>query len=261
MTAHVDEMRRRSMRARGFRGMVWVAGLAAAAFWGVACGDDDGGGGGGDDAAVWYDAAQHNDALPEDSSLMVDASEADAQEPDSGGGGDEVCDNGVDDDSDGDTDCDDPDCYDTGSPEPSPMTGITSAHNRHRCELEPPSGGPLPLLTWSTQLETYAQDWADQMGAEGCSNIRHSGGSYGENLAWGSALTDPNEVVDLWMSEESCFSYGSFPDCCSCTCGHYTQVLWRNTTEVGCGYVDCGSTHLWVCSYNPPGNYLGQMPF
>ena len=44
-------------------------------------------------------------------------------------------------------------------------------------------------------------------------------------------------------------------------CGHYTQLVWKNTTEVGCAKVTCGNQTIWVCNYNPPGNYVGQKPY
>lgn len=41
--------------------------------------------------------------------------------------------------------------------------------------------------------------------------------------------------------------------------GHYTQIIWRDTKEVGCGYADRqGTFDVLVCQYNPPGNYPGQ---
>jgi len=39
--------------------------------------------------------------------------------------------------------------------------------------------------------------------------------------------------------------------------GHYTQMVWKNTKEVGCGFA--GSS--LVCRYSPPGNYFGQKPY
>jgi pathogenesis-related protein 1 len=44
-------------------------------------------------------------------------------------------------------------------------------------------------------------------------------------------------------------------------CGHYTQVVWRNTKEIGCGKAECGDRAIVVCNYDPPGNVMGQTPF
>jgi hypothetical protein len=99
----------------------------------------------------------------------------------------------------------------------------------------------------------------------------HSGAAgLGENLArfWGQAGS-AQTTVNLWASELSCYTYGAFMRGDSCTsacdesggCGHYTQIVWRNTTEVGCGVASCGSSEIWVCNYSPPGNYVGQNPY
>nr|CAD7443043.1 unnamed protein product [Timema bartmani] len=44
--------------------------------------------------------------------------------------------------------------------------------------------------------------------------------------------------------------------------GHYTQVVWANTYQVGCGYikykVGYATYNYVVCDYGPSGNYLGQ---
>jgi hypothetical protein len=44
-------------------------------------------------------------------------------------------------------------------------------------------------------------------------------------------------------------------------CGHYTQVVWSGTRELGCGVARSPSREIWVCNYNPPGNYIGQRPY
>lgn len=71
----------------------------------------------------------------------------------------------------------------------------------------------------------------------------------------------PASVVGSWASEISCFTYGAFPGCCSCTCGHDTQLVWRSSSQVGCGRATCGSEEIWVCNYDPPGNYTNQTPY
>ena len=46
-------------------------------------------------------------------------------------------------------------------------------------------------------------------------------------------------------------------------CGHYTQVVWRDSTAIGCARVDCnnGGGVFITCNYNPPGNYVGRSPY
>jgi pathogenesis-related protein 1 len=79
-----------------------------------------------------------------------------------------------------------------------------------------------------------------------------------------------------WVAEEACWDFGTIrgsercdADCAqslnSNGCGHYTQVVWRNTQRVGCGYSTCQSQgytfEIWVCNYDPPGNFIGQTPY
>ncbi|CCD23057.1 uncharacterized protein NDAI_0B00230 [Naumovozyma dairenensis CBS 421] len=107
-----------------------------------------------------------------------------------------------------------------------------------------------PPLTWSEDLATYAQDYADQYVCG--SDIVHSGGPYGENIAAG---TSPVGSVDAWYAEGAYYNYSN-PGFSSAT-SHFTQLIWKSTTEVGCGIKDCSSIG-WgdyvICSYNPSGN-------
>jgi hypothetical protein len=149
-------------------------------------------------------------------------------------------------------------CGLTGDAEPSAISGITAAHNAARCAVA--SDTPLPPLSHSQALTDVAQAYADSLAAQGCP-LMHSGGPYGENLFWGSGSYGADEVVGAWLTEESCFSNGPF-DACSCTCGHYSQIVWRTSTMLGCGVGNCpGGGEVWVCNYDPPGNFLGQNPY
>ena len=41
--------------------------------------------------------------------------------------------------------------------------------------------------------------------------------------------------------------------------GHYTQVVWENTTHVGCGRKKCPDMIIIFCNYWPAGNRLQEI--
>jgi len=141
------------------------------------------------------------------------------------------------------------------------LNGITRLHNQAREQVSPAPGTPLPALNWSGTLASAAQSWAD-----GC-KFGHSNSAYGENIYATSGTATPADVVGSWVSEKAKYNYAS--NTCSGTCGHYTQVVWANSISLGCGVKTCTqgspfgspSWQLWVCNYDPPGNYNGQKPY
>jgi KaiC/GvpD/RAD55 family RecA-like ATPase len=70
---------------------------------------------------------------------------------------------------------------------------------------------------------------------------------------------DQAQVVSSWSAEGN--NYNSEENSCSSVCGHYTQIVWRDSKEVGCGSARNGNRQVWVCEYNPPGNFVGQRPY
>lgn len=85
-------------------------------------------------------------------------------------------------------------------------------------------------LRWNDTLAEIAGEWA-----EGC-EFEHSGGPTGENLAMGYPNATAN--VDAWALERKMYDFRG-PTGFSSETGHFTQVVWRNTTSVGCGRRDC----------------------
>jgi len=165
-----------------------------------------------------------------------------------------------------------------GDGETGRLVGITAAHNVVRMrQNNPVPMPPLPPLTWSNEVAKIAQAYAEKLAASGCNLVHSTGSGLGENLAYyGGIMATASQVVEGWAGEESCYKFGVFmrDDSCDMTCttmqnsngcGHYTQVVWRNTTQVGCGVATCGTgrsaQEVWVCNYKAPGNYVGQRPY
>ncbi len=114
-----------------------------------------------------------------------------------------------------------------------------------------------PALTWSKKLADVAQGWANQLKAKGCVFGHSPGAKYGENLAAGTiGALDPESTVGMWYDEIKLYTFpaGGF----SMKTGHFTQVVWKSTKQVGCGHVQCSGNDIYVCNYDPPGNWEGQ---
>ncbi|KZT06894.1 PR-1-like protein [Laetiporus sulphureus 93-53] len=113
-------------------------------------------------------------------------------------------------------------------------------------------------LTWNDTLAAAAQEWAN-----GCV-FEHSGGTlgpYGENLAAGTGSGyGIAAAIQSWTDEASQYN-PSDP-----VASHFTQVVWKATTEVGCGMQECngifpasyGPAQYYVCEYFIQGNVEGE---
>lgn len=151
--------------------------------------------------------------------------------------------------------------------DPTQQSEMVTAHNKWRVQVGAPD------LKWSDDLATGAQTWADHLKtAEGC-NLVHSTSNVGENLYWASASTSdngdstaqmvtPTQVTDSWGGEKQDYSYDSNSCADGKVCGHYTQLVWKKTSDVGCGSAVCSDkSQVWVCQYNPAGNMAGEKPY
>lgn len=130
---------------------------------------------------------------------------------------------------------------------PTAMQTLVDAHNAHRARH---CAGPL---AWSPRLAQAAQQWADALKAQGCKFGHKPRNTFGENLAAGTSGTlDGQAVADMWYDEVKLYKFpdGGF----SMQTGHFTQVVWRETTQIGCGVATCNGMDIWVCEYDPAGN-------
>jgi len=63
--------------------------------------------------------------------------------------------------------------------------------------------------------------------------------------------------VRIWYDEVKIYDFKK-PTGFSMDTGHFTQLVWLDTTQVGCGMVQCKGNDIWVCQYETPGNWEGQ---
>lgn len=133
---------------------------------------------------------------------------------------------------------------------------LLERHNHYRSEL-----GVAPLQ-WSDELAEYAQNWANKL-AKSC-DMYHSKGKFGENIYWTSGTATPAEVVDFWATEEQYFNHRNpvYKSGKGRKYGHYSQMIWRNTTHMGGAMQKCKhGGEIWVCNYNPHGNVIGEKAY
>jgi pathogenesis-related protein 1 len=136
------------------------------------------------------------------------------------------------------------------------IRAITAYHNKVRADV---GVGPLQ---WSEELARYAQQWADHLAAASCSMAHRTQHRYGENLFQGTAgHYTAVDAAKAWETEKKDYAGGVLTEANWQRAGHYTQMVWRDTTTLGCGQSTCNQTLIVACNYAPPGNYIGRRPY
>lgn len=149
---------------------------------------------------------------------------------------------------------------DDGRPSTDLERRLLEAHNLERAWVRAGS------LIWSEALEDEAREWAETLmaGDRFAHDPRPHG--HGENLwmGWGDRVFQPEDMVGDWIAERRLYRPGVFPDVSRTgdwvAVGHYTQLIWRGTTHVGCAVATRGDRSILACRYSPPGNIDGQRP-
>jgi pathogenesis-related protein 1 len=173
---------------------------------------------------------------------------------------------------------------------PAEQAAILTALNNERAKTGSPA---VPALTWSTDLATYAQAWTQSLATRDQGLLHRDSSTntadftinnpfkpmeyLGENI-FGSSSADDGTLgaaaAAAWISEKAFYNFaaddgnGSIGNPPGCTapqgsaCGHYTQVVWRATTLVGCGKATSASGWTFVvCNFYSAGNFTGMKPY
>lgn len=152
---------------------------------------------------------------------------------------------------------------------------VLEAHNVIRRQLG------IPELSWSVQMQVYATEWALFLSSEAGCDLRYRGtvglplhkNGLGENLYFHEALVtsdgsrridevDERVPVRSWARQAEHFNYVDNTCELNRQCDSYTQVVWSDSAVVGCGAASCpNNDQIWVCNYDPPGNFSLQRPY
>ncbi len=158
----------------------------------------------------------------------------------------------------------------TGNLTEQDVNAILAVHNRERDAV-----GVAPLV-WSDKLAADAQVWAEHLATTGqiVHDTEHlatlgegesiAGYFHGECTWHLPSRADMvcthspiGESPENWVAEKPKYRGEIMTADNYLVFGHYTQMVWKNTKEVGCGFAG----DSLVCRYSPPGNYLGQKPY
>lgn len=132
-------------------------------------------------------------------------------------------------------------------------------HNRERAAVG------APALTWDPTLAEAAASYGPTLAAMGrlMHSPREARPGQRENLAMSSTgYLDDRQLADLWIDEKRQFTPGLFPHVSRTgywkDVAHYTQMVWKGTTHVGCALYRGGGNDFLICRYSPPGNSDGK---
>lgn len=139
------------------------------------------------------------------------------------------------------------------------IRAVLDGHNRTRSDY-----GSAPLA-WDAGLARDAQAYATRLARANRFEHDPQAGrrsKQGENLWMGTRTAySYDEMVGGWIGERRLFKPGQFPNNSRSgrwsDVGHYTQMVWPTTQQVGCATASNGWNDYLVCRYWPAGNVVG----
>ena len=136
---------------------------------------------------------------------------------------------------------------------------ILAAHNQARAEVG------APPLQWDPSLAASAASYGPPLASIGrlVHSPRQGREGQRENLWMGpTGFHTPENMVSAWTDEKRLFRPGLFPAVSRTgqwsDVAHYTQMIWKGTTRVGCAIHSERGWDYLICRYSPPGNQDGR---
>ena len=138
---------------------------------------------------------------------------------------------------------------------------MLAAHNSER------AARGVPVLQWSDKLAGEAQERAAALAREVDPIAAHhqgvTGKKRGENLWVGTrGAYSFGAMAGGWLAERSIYIDAALPNISTtgnwADAGHYSQMIWRTTTQLGCALASNDKFDLLLCRYDPPGNIAGR---
>jgi len=156
----------------------------------------------------------------------------------------------------------------------SEKEAILKKHNDLRAQVEATN---MQKMYWDDDLALEARNWARQCDLWHEPNPLRNLEQYpiGQNIFFWYGYPRTIErfmwAVQFWYDEGQCYDFATQTCNPMCDknrqvtqCGHYTQLVWAESTRMGCSYVRCGGggyEHRLICNYAPTGNIVGKNPY
>ncbi|KAL6483635.1 hypothetical protein MHYP_G00085070 [Metynnis hypsauchen] len=142
---------------------------------------------------------------------------------------------------------------------------IVQMHNRYRSMVEPQAANMIHM-TWDEAPSVMAEAYAAKCIWDHNPDVQNV---MGENLFISTGPFSIDKAMSDWFEERAGYNYDTNTCSENQMCGHYTQIVWAKTTNVGCAAHICETVKglyfqnatMLVCNYFPPGNVIGQKPY
>jgi hypothetical protein len=139
---------------------------------------------------------------------------------------------------------------------------MLALHNQERAAVG------VPPLAWDPGLAVSAASYGPTLAGMGrlAHSPREGRPGQRENLAMSSTgFYNDLQLAGLWVAEKNHYVHGPFPNVSRTghwkDVAHYTQMVWKGTTHVGCALYRGGGNDFLICRYSPPGNKDGKTAY